>query len=72
MPWPTRPRRSCGRASTNWARPGPVFTGRDKVIHYDFNEIERERRTGYAYLGTWPAKLLAQDYPWWRTNNRLP
>ncbi|MES1167211.1 MAG: pectate lyase, partial [Pseudomonadota bacterium] len=44
----------------------PVFTGRDKVIRYDFNAIERERRTGYGYLGTWPASLLAKDFPRWR------
>lgn len=50
----------------------PVFAGRDKVIHYDFNEIERERRTGYGYLGDWPAKLLAKDYPRWRAKNKLP
>lgn len=50
----------------------PVFTGRDKVIHYDFNEIERERRTGYGYLGDWPANLLAKDYPRWRAKNKLP
>jgi len=50
----------------------PVFTGRDKIIRYDFNEIERERRAGYAYFGNWPAELLAQDYPQWRAKNKLP
>jgi PelA/Pel-15E family pectate lyase len=50
----------------------PIFTGRDKIIRYDFNEIERERRTGYDYLGDWPAKLLAQDYPRWRAKHKLP
>jgi PelA/Pel-15E family pectate lyase len=50
----------------------PVFTGRDRVIRYDFNEIERERRTGYGYLGDWPANLLAKDYPRWRAKNKLP
>lgn len=50
----------------------PVFTGRDKVIRYDFNEIERERRTGYGYLGDWPANLLAKEYPRWRAKNKLP
>lgn len=44
----------------------PIYAGRDTVPHYDFNEIERERRTGYGYLGTWPAQLLAKDYPRWR------
>ena len=50
----------------------PIFTGRDKVVRYDFNEIERERRTGYGYLKDWPASLLEQDYPHWRAKNKLP
>lgn len=50
----------------------PIFIGRDKVIRYDFNEIERERRTGYQYLGKWPGKLLSLDYPRWRAKNKLP
>lgn len=50
----------------------PVFAGRDKVIHYEFNEIERERRTGYVYLNNWPAQLLERDYPRWRAKNKLP
>jgi len=50
----------------------PIYAGRDKVIHYDFNEIERERRAGYGYLGDWPANLLAKDYPRWRAKNKLP
>jgi PelA/Pel-15E family pectate lyase len=50
----------------------PVFTGRDKVIKYDFNEIERERRAGYAYFGDWPANLLEKDYPRWRAKSKLP
>ena len=47
----------------------PIFLGRDKVIRYGFNEIERERRTGYAYLGTWPSALLEKDYPQWKKRN---
>lgn len=44
----------------------PIFAGRDKVLHDNLNAIERERRVGYAYLGTWPASLLERDYPRWR------
>jgi PelA/Pel-15E family pectate lyase len=44
----------------------PIFIGRDRIIRYDHNEIERERRAGYSYLGTWPADLLAKDYPRWK------
>jgi PelA/Pel-15E family pectate lyase len=43
----------------------PVFTGRDKQIHYSYQEVERERRGGYDYYGTWPEKLLAIEYPRW-------
>jgi PelA/Pel-15E family pectate lyase len=50
----------------------PIFTGRDKVIRYDHNEIEAERRGGYGYLGTWPATLLEKDYPKWRAKHKLP
>jgi PelA/Pel-15E family pectate lyase len=49
----------------------PIFTGRDKVIRYNFGEIERERRAGYAYYGNWPASLL-RDYPDWRAKHSLP
>ena len=50
----------------------PIFLGRDKIVRYDHNEIERERRAGYAYLGEWPAQLLARDYPRWRAKHNLP
>ena len=48
----------------------PIFTGRDRIIRYDFNAIERERRVGYAYFGRWPARLLAEEYPRWRARHR--
>ena len=48
----------------------PIFTGRNRIIRYDFNQIEHERRVGYAYLGAWLAKLLAEDYPRWRARQR--
>ncbi len=44
----------------------PVFAGRDGVRKYAFAEIERERRTGTPWFGTWPAKLLEKQYPKWR------
>ena len=49
----------------------PVFTGRDKVIRYALDEIEHERRNGYAYYGTWAATLIADEYPRWRTRHQL-
>ncbi|MCU4162526.1 pectate lyase [Carboxylicivirga caseinilyticus] len=48
-----------------------IFVGRDKVIHYHLSEIERERRAGYAYYGTWPSKLINKHYPEWLEKNNL-
>lgn len=36
----------------------PIFMGRDSVAHADLADIERERRMGYTYVGTWPSRLL--------------
>ena len=43
----------------------PIFTGRSSVVRYRYDEIERERRTNYAYYGYWPEKLLNEEYPAW-------
>lgn len=48
----------------------PLFLGRDQQFRYTHAEVERERRSGYAYYGQWPATLLVRDYPRWRA--RLP
>ena len=45
----------------------PIFSGRDGVVRYRLDEIEAERRDGYAWLGSWPRRLLDVDYPAWRT-----
>ena len=61
-------------ASPLWARfyeigtNRPIFSGRDGVIRYSLAEIEHERRIGYAWLGTWPARLLDSEYPSWKKN----
>ena len=44
----------------------PIYVGRDSRVHYQLSEIEHERRTGYGYAGTWPAKLLEEEYPQWQ------
>jgi len=44
----------------------PIFSGRDSIIHYALAEIEGERRGGYRWYVTEPAKLLEQDYPRWQ------
>jgi PelA/Pel-15E family pectate lyase len=54
-----------------WARfyePGthrPLFCNRDGVIVYSLAEVERERRTGYAWYVYDPAEIL-QLYPAWK------
>jgi PelA/Pel-15E family pectate lyase len=58
--------------STLWARfydletNQPIYVGRDGVKHARLTEIENERRAGYVYASTWPAKLLATEYPKWQ------
>lgn len=47
----------------------PFFVGRDSQPKATLAEIENERRTGYAYYGTWPAKLIEVDYPKWKAKN---
>ena len=44
----------------------PFFTGRDSQRKKTVAEIENERRTGYAWYGTWPAKLIEKEYPAWK------
>jgi len=42
----------------------------DSVVHYTFAEIERERRNGYNYYGSWARSLLEQEYPAWTKGRR--
>ncbi|MCA9110516.1 MAG: pectate lyase [Planctomycetaceae bacterium] len=45
----------------------PFFCNRDgnKVDH--LAEVKLERRAGYAWYGTWPAKMLEEEYPTWKS-----
>lgn len=43
----------------------PVFAGRDGIKKYALAEIERERRTGTPWYGSWPRKLIEREYPQW-------
>ncbi|MEZ0541164.1 pectate lyase [Fibrella arboris] len=58
--------------SVKWARfyelgtNRPFFCGRDGVKRFSLDQIENERRVGYGWYGTWPAKLIASDYPAWQ------
>jgi PelA/Pel-15E family pectate lyase len=42
----------------------PIFGDRDKSLHDDVNEISLERRNGYNWWGTAPAKALAAYEAW--------
>ena len=44
----------------------PFFCDRDGVKKYHLHEIGYERRNGYGWLGTWPADLIAKEYPAWK------
>lgn len=44
----------------------PLFAGRDGVVRYNVDEIERERRECYAWFGTWPRRLIEEEYPAWK------
>lgn len=48
----------------------PIFMGRDSVAHADLAGIEHERRMGYTYVGAWPASLLTELYPAWRSRQQ--
>jgi PelA/Pel-15E family pectate lyase len=43
----------------------PFFCGRDGVVKYTLGEIEKERRTGYAWYVEAPRRVL-ERYPAWR------
>ena len=49
----------------------PVFAGRDAIQKYALAEIERERRTGTPWYGSWPQRLLEKEYPKWRQNRAV-
>jgi PelA/Pel-15E family pectate lyase len=49
----------------------PVFCSRDDTVRYKLADISLERRSGYAWYGNWPEKLLHEEYPdWCRKHNQ--
>lgn len=48
----------------------PFFCDRDGIKKNTLAEIGNERRTGYAWYGTWPLKLLAEEYAAWKNAHR--
>jgi PelA/Pel-15E family pectate lyase len=47
----------------------PFFCGRDGVKKWSLDQIDRERRTGYAWLRPFATKVLA-EYPKWDARQR--
>jgi PelA/Pel-15E family pectate lyase len=47
----------------------PIFCGRDGVIRRRLADIEHERRIGYAWYTTAPARLLEKEYPAWQARS---
>ena len=43
----------------------PFFCGRDGVKKRKVSDIELERRTGYAWYGQTPLKLIREEFPAW-------
>ena len=60
------------QADGRWARfyeigtNRPIFAGRDAIVRYSVDEIEQERREGYAWYGTWPRELVEREYSAWK------
>jgi PelA/Pel-15E family pectate lyase len=60
------------RAPPLWARfyeigtNQPMLLDRDGKRRATFGELSAERRSGYAWYGDWPRRLLEVDYPRWK------
>jgi PelA/Pel-15E family pectate lyase len=46
----------------------PMFANRDGKKVYQLSGVSRERRTGYAWYGYWPQKIISVEYPAWLKN----
>lgn len=47
----------------------PVFGERDKTLRDNVNELSRERRDGYSWYGTQPAKIIRLYETFWATKH---
>lgn len=43
-----------------------VLANRDGVRVARYTDVHPERRSGYAWYGDWPTRLLSEEYPAWR------
>jgi PelA/Pel-15E family pectate lyase len=48
----------------------PVFSTREGKIVRRYEDLTRERRSGYDWYGYWPARFLRTSYPAWRQKTR--
>ncbi len=46
-----------------------VLATRDSTRVARYDDIPRERRTGYEWYGSWPKRLLAKEYPQWKAQH---
>ena len=46
-----------------------VLATRDSQRVARYEDIPRERRTGYEWYGSWPKRLLAKEYPQWKAQH---
>lgn len=49
----------------------PFFCGRDGIKKNTLAEIERERRTGYAWYGNWPKNIIGSEYSAWKSKHGI-
>jgi PelA/Pel-15E family pectate lyase len=62
-----------GNAPPLWARTyevgtdRPIFASRDGIKVYSLAEVDRERRTGSGWYGSWPRPLIEREYPEWKS-----
>lgn len=50
----------------------PLLLDRDGNRRASFGELSAERRSGYAWFGDWPRRLLEVDYPRWKARYATP
>jgi pectinesterase len=50
----------------------PFFCDRDGVKRAAISELSRERRTGYAWYGTWGEQVLREHAQWLKRNGEKP
>ena len=73
----TKDRRLVADASARglWARfydvkdNSAVLATRDSQRVARYEDIPRERRTGYEWYGSWPKRLLSKEYPQWKASH---